>query len=74
MTIMTLDRKQGITENNREFGYVCGDDGGWFFTWCDTLAETLDSIEIDTVDGDGGLSKCDVREFLATELASDFDE
>lgn len=69
---MRLDRKQGRTEDDRDFGYICGDDGGWFFTWHDTLAETLESLEIDEVDGDGGLDEDDVREFLAAELAGDF--
>lgn len=32
MMTMTIEMKQGITEDGRDFGYVCGDDGGWFFT------------------------------------------
>lgn len=42
------DEDQGATINDRTFGY-CGiiDQGGQFFTWMDTLDETLASIEDD---------------------------
>jgi hypothetical protein len=59
---------QGTTHGNREFGYVDGDNGGMFFTWMDTLAETLASIAADEVDGDGGLDREEVRQFLADYL------
>lgn len=69
---MNLTKKQGISENDREFGYVSGNGGGFFFTWMDTLTETLDSIDEDDQDGDGGLYSGDVREFLLAELIDDF--
>ena len=70
---MTITKRQvhlhqGDDANDRAFGYVAGDDGGFFFTWMDTLDATLDSIEVDEVDGDGGLEESDVREFLASYL------
>ena len=42
---MTLDRVQGRDAEGRRFGFVHGDDGGYFFTWHPTLDETLDSLE-----------------------------
>lgn len=59
---------QGRTEDDREFGYVFGQDGGMFFTWMPTLGETLDSIEEDELDGDGELDANLVRQFLANYL------
>lgn len=59
---------QGEDHKDRTFGYVSGTDGGFFFTWMDTLEETLDSLESDGECGDGGLRKRDVREFLAEYL------
>lgn len=59
---------QGTNDDDRKFGYVCGDEGGFFFTHMPTLQETLDSIEVDEVDGDGGLDRDEVAEFLATYL------
>jgi hypothetical protein len=59
---------QGQTESDRDFGYVFGEDGGFFFTWMPTLNETLDSIEADEQDGDGELDAAEVREFLAAYL------
>lgn len=59
---------QGRDEQNRRFGYVHGDDGGLFFTWMDNLDETIDSLEVDTVDGDGDLDQSDVAEFLRDYL------
>lgn len=67
-TAMTLDRWQGDDEQGRKFGYICGDDGGWFFTHMPTLAETLDSLEEDEVDGDGGVSATEARRFLKRKL------
>lgn len=74
MRTMHLDRRQGVTADGRDFGYVCGDDGGWFFTWHDTLEETVDSLEIDEQDGDGGLDEEDVRDWLKDKLAGDFSD
>jgi hypothetical protein len=63
-----VDLYQGEDQQDRVFGYVSGDDGGFFFTWMPTLTETLDSIEEDEIDGDGGLGKSDVRDFLESYL------
>lgn len=72
MAIMKLDKKQGTTEDGRYFGYIHGDNGGFFFTHMDTLEATMDSLEVDAVDGDGGLDIDSVRAFLASRIASDF--
>lgn len=74
---ITIDRHQGRTNQTpdgeeRRFGYICGDDGGWFFTWMDTLEETLDTIEIDEIDGDGGISYWQAMEFLEEAIEDDF--
>ena len=63
-----VDLYQGEDQNDRVFGYVAGDGGGFFFTWMDTLEETLDSLESDGECGTGGLRKSDVREFLSQYL------
>lgn len=59
---------QGVDRNGREFGYVSGEGGGLFFTWMPTLEETLDSMEQDEVDGDGGLDFLQVEEMLREYL------
>lgn len=74
MAKMILDAFQGHDEQDRKFGYVCGDDGGFFFTWMGTLEETLATIEEDEQDGAGGLSDECVREFLSKRLAHSFRE
>lgn len=61
---MEIDKKQGITEEGGDFGYIAGDGGGWFFTWYDDPGETLNSIEIDETDGNGGISEDEAREAL----------
>lgn len=71
---MTLDRYQGVTDNDRKFGYVMGNEGGYFFTWFDTLQETLESVDEDDQDGDGGLRRSDVVEFLRGKISSKFDQ
>lgn len=63
-----VDLCQGQDDQDRDFGYVAGDDGGFFFTWMPTLEETLKSIDEDEQDGDGDLDESEVREFLATYL------
>lgn len=63
-----VDEVQGIGANGRRFGYVHGEDGGFFFTWMPTLEDTLESVEVDEVDGDGGLSRGDVVDFLESHL------
>ena len=65
---MTLDRNQGTDEQGRNFGYVHGNDGGYFFTHMDTLEATIASLDVDEVDGDGGLEIAEVEEFLRDEL------
>jgi hypothetical protein len=63
-----VDLYQGDDDRGRSFGYVAGEDGGFFFTWGDTLDATLSSVEEDEVDGDGGLDHSDVVEFLRDYL------
>lgn len=68
-----VDLFQGETPHpgkfeGRPFGYVRGVDGGYFFAWLDTLDATIDSIEEDEVDGDGGLNERDVARFLREYL------
>mgnify|MGYP000732833911 CR=1 FL=1 len=62
------DLNQGTDAQGRTFGYVHGDDGGFFFTWMPTLDETVDSVEVDEVDGDGDLTESEVREWLREYL------
>lgn len=65
-----VDLWQGETENlgtkngGRPFGFVHGDDGGWFFTWCDTLEDTLATLAEDEMSSDGGLDRDEVADFL----------
>lgn len=59
---------QGRGSDERAFGYVHGDDGGFFFTWHPTLEATLASVEEDEIDGDGGLDEGDVADFLREYL------
>jgi hypothetical protein len=66
--IRRLDEKQGRTPQGHEFGYLEGQGGGWFFTWFPTLDETMDSLEADPADGDGGLDRDDVEEYLRDRL------
>jgi hypothetical protein len=69
---LRIDKNQGETEQGRTFGYIhTGDeeDGGYFFTWMPTLAETLDSLDADQQDEptfDEGMA----REFLESKIAS----
>lgn len=70
---MTIDLYQGEDDQGRRFGYVHGDDGGFFFTWMDTLEKTLDSIDEDDQDGDGGLTEEEVRDFLRSKIAAKFE-
>lgn len=68
ITASQLDICQGQDDQGRDFGYVAGDGGGFFFTWMSTLEATLDSIEKDEKDGDGELDESAVREFLSDYL------
>jgi hypothetical protein len=63
-----VELMQGRDDQDRAFGYVHGDDGGFFFTWMPTLDATLSSVEEDEVDGDGGLDREEVVEFLREYL------
>ena len=58
MYLDIIDTKQGVTDDGRYFGY-CGriGQGGQFFTWMDTLQETLESIEDDETDPPEGWPK-----------------
>lgn len=74
-----VDLVQGEDEQGRKFGYVAGDDGGFFFTWMGNLSATIASVEEDDVDGDGGLDESDVAAFLevylpTTRLGADWQE
>ena len=66
---MRLDRNQGIDEQGRTFGYVCGEDGGWFFTHLETIDATIESLDEDNQDGDGEISRSEAAEFLRTKLS-----
>lgn len=68
ITKSSVDLVQGVGKNNERFGYVHGDDGGFFFTWKPTLEATLASVEVDEVDGAGDLDESDVIEFLTEYL------
>lgn len=70
---MRIDLNQGIDEHGRKFGYVHGDNGGYFFTWMPTLKKTLESVDVDSVDGDGGLNPRDVLKFLVAKIGKTFD-
>ncbi len=73
MNVATISRKQlemnqGRDQHGRPFGFVHGDEGGFFFTWMSSLGDTLDSVEEDSESSDGGLDRDDVIEFLRREL------
>jgi len=68
LTANDVDLVQGQSGDGASFGYVHGEDGGFFFTWRPTLDATLASVEEDEVDGDGGLGESDVIEFLREYL------
>lgn len=68
ITRAQIDLTQGTDQQDRPFGYVAGSGGGFFFSWRETLNATLASVEVDEVDGDGGLSEEDVVEYLRQYL------
>lgn len=68
ITASQVELVQGAADDGLRFGYVHGEDGGFFFTWDATLDATLDSVEEDEVDGAGGLDRDDVVEFLRGHL------
>lgn len=65
---MHVDLNQGIGKDGATFGYVAGDEGGYFFTWRETLEATLATVEVDEVDGDGGLDEAEVVAHLRSKL------
>lgn len=67
---MQLDRFQGTDEHDRKFGYVAGDEGGYFFTHLESLDATIASLEVDEQDGDGGLDLSEVETFLREKLTA----
>ena len=73
MTEIKIDMNQGRDEDNRKFGYAHGDDGGFFFTWMPTLDETLATVEVDEVDGDGGLTIEEATAAIRAKIARKFD-
>jgi hypothetical protein len=64
----SIELVQGQDERGRDFGYVCGDEGGFFFTWMPTLAETVASVDEDSQDGDGCLTESVVKAALEAYL------
>ena len=50
---LTVDLHQGETVSGKSFGWVGdleGDSGGYFFTWGETLEETIGSLDPDEID------------------------
>ena len=73
---MMVTIKQGRDENGRDFGYAhssYGKEGGFYFTWLDTLDATIDSVEEDKVAGGGGHDLMAVKHDLRNFLAGYFD-
>ena len=68
ITKSQVDLYQGVDAKGRKFGYVSGDDGGFFFTWHPTIEATIASVEEDEQDGDGGLKEKSVKTFLKKYL------
>ena len=64
---MYIDKYQGIDEQNRNYGYIGQDDGGYFFTWLDTLEETLDSLDPNIIDPPE-FDIDDARDFLMKKI------
>lgn len=60
---------QGTREDGREFGYLDGDGGGWFFTHMDSADETIASLEVDSDAGDGGITRDEAEEFLRDKIS-----
>jgi hypothetical protein len=67
---MILDRYQGDDDQGRKFGYIHGDEGGYFFTHLESLDATIGSLEVDQEDGDGGLETAEVEKFLREKLTA----
>ena len=71
---MAIDMNQGINEQGNKFGYIHGEDGGYFIEGMPTLDETLESVSADEVDGDGGLTIEEAREMLRKKIANKFEK
>jgi hypothetical protein len=69
---MKIDMYQGDDAQGRKFGYVAGDEGGYFFTWMGDLDTTVETLEVDEVDGDGGLDAAEVATYLRSKIAGKF--
>lgn len=75
ITKTQVDLWQGDHEINpsvkfggRSFGYIHGENGGYFFTWHDSLDATIESLEVDEIDGDGDLDLAELQAFLRDYL------
>lgn len=66
-----VDMIQHVDGSGRCSGFVFDnndDEGGWFFTWESTLYATLRTLEPCSVEGDGGLDRWEVSDFLEETL------
>jgi len=70
--MITVDKFQGYTSDGGRFGYVAGDEGGWFFEYRETLDETLETLVVDTIDGDGGVDYTSAKAALRAAIAQEF--
>lgn len=69
-----FDMYQFRDKRGRKFGYVRTAekaDGGYFFTWMPTMAETLDSLDADEIEKPN-FDESLAREFLESKIASKF--
>lgn len=67
---LRIDFVQGYDDSGLAFGFIYREEGqgGWFFSWCESLAKTLRSIEPCSVEGDGGIDDDEVRDVLRSLL------
>ena len=72
-----IDKFQG-DDDDHKFGYVYQDDadGGYYFTWHDTLEETLASLQPDEtgMPDQKQFSISEARNFVESQIRNDFDE
>lgn len=69
---ISIERCQGKTECGDKFGYVHGDEDGYFFTWRDTLEETVASLEYDNAFETPKVSRETAAKFLGEAIKHDF--
>jgi len=70
-----VDAYQGSDGHERPYGYIgIEDQGGYFFTWLDSLEATLDSLEADEVDPPKHDFREAAREALTQAMGDRFDE